>query len=207
VGGAENAPDGPAGENEEIIDRGDKPFERMEQAARTSNPDATIEPQVERVKGLIDIPGIRVGHVSDYGAITGCTAILCEQGGVDIRGSATGTEEIATLDPGHVTDKVHGIVAGRRAFGLEAASGVRREGADRSGGDSLRSRDRPGRRVPLGRDGRSGRLGGKHGRKHVLDYRLLYRDADPSASFVSIVDMYRSLPSLWATRTRAHADD
>src|SRR5437773_10235065 len=71
---------------------------------------ATIEPQVERVKGLIDIPGIRVGHVSDYGAITGCTAILCEQGGVDIRGSATGTEEIATLDPGHVTDKVHGIV-------------------------------------------------------------------------------------------------
>ena len=26
-----------------------------------------------------DIPGIRVGHVSDYEAITGCTAILCEQ--------------------------------------------------------------------------------------------------------------------------------
>jgi len=48
-------------------------------------------------------------------------------GGVDIRGSATGTEEIATLDPGHVTDRVHGILlAGGSAFGLEAASGLRR---------------------------------------------------------------------------------
>jgi len=82
------------------------------------------------VKGLTDIPGIRVGHVSDFGALTGCTAILFEQGavaGVDIRGSATGTEEIATLDPGHVTEQAHGILlAGGSAFGLEAASGVRR---------------------------------------------------------------------------------
>ena len=46
---------------------------------------------------------------------------------MDIRGSATGTEEIATLDPGHVTPQVHGILlAGGSAFGLEAASGVRR---------------------------------------------------------------------------------
>jgi L-aminopeptidase/D-esterase-like protein len=82
------------------------------------------------MKGLTDIPGIRVGHVSDYQAITGCTAILCEQGavgGVDIRGSATGTEETPVLDPGHVTPQVHGILlAGGSAFGLEAASGVRR---------------------------------------------------------------------------------
>ena len=72
------------------------------------------------MKGLTDIPGIRVGHVSDFGALTGCTAILCEQGavaGVDIRGSATGTEEIATLDPGHVTDRIHGVLlAGGSAF-------------------------------------------------------------------------------------------
>ena len=82
------------------------------------------------MKGLTDIAGIRVGHISDFQAITGCTAILCESGavgGVDIRGSATGTEEIATLDPGHVTPQVHGILlAGGSAFGLEAASGVRR---------------------------------------------------------------------------------
>jgi L-aminopeptidase/D-esterase-like protein len=82
------------------------------------------------MKGLTDIPGIRVGHVSDFDAITGCTAILCGEGavgGVDIRGSATGTEEIATLDPGHVTPHVHAIVlSGGSAFGLETASGVRR---------------------------------------------------------------------------------
>src|ERR1022692_289380 len=90
------------------------------------------------MKGLTDIPGIRVGHISDFEAITGCTAILCEQGavgGVDIRGSASGTQEIDTLSPGHVTDRVHGILlAGGSAFGLEAAAGVRRYLAGRKVG-------------------------------------------------------------------------
>jgi len=82
------------------------------------------------MKGLTDIPGIRVGHVSDFQAITGCTVILCEAGavgGVDIRGSASGTQETPTLDPLHVDPVAHGILlAGGSAFGLEAASGVRR---------------------------------------------------------------------------------
>jgi L-aminopeptidase/D-esterase-like protein len=90
------------------------------------------------MKGLTDIPGIRVGHVSDYESITGCTAILCEQGamgGVDIRGGASGTQEIDTLSSGHVTDQVHGILlAGGSAFGLEAVSGVRRYLASRKVG-------------------------------------------------------------------------
>ena len=82
------------------------------------------------MKGLTDIPGIRVGHASDYDALTGCTVILCDGGavgGVDMRGSATGTEELDVLQPGHVDPQVHAIVlAGGSAFGLEAASGVRR---------------------------------------------------------------------------------
>jgi L-aminopeptidase/D-esterase-like protein len=82
------------------------------------------------MKGLTDIAGIRVGHVSDFDAITGCTAILCERGavgGVDIRGSASGTEETPALDPLHQDETIHGILlAGGSAFGLEAASGVRR---------------------------------------------------------------------------------
>src|SRR5258706_13158904 len=81
-------------------------------------------------KGLTDISGIRVGHASDYDALTGCTVILCESGavgGVDIRGAATGTEEIDVLRPAHIADRVHAIIlAGGSAFGLEAASGVRR---------------------------------------------------------------------------------
>jgi L-aminopeptidase/D-esterase-like protein len=82
------------------------------------------------MKGLTDIQGIRVGHASDFDALTGCTVILCDGGavaGVDIRGSATGTSEMDVMSPGHVTDRVHAIVfAGGSAFGLEAASGVRR---------------------------------------------------------------------------------
>jgi L-aminopeptidase/D-esterase-like protein len=87
------------------------------------------------MKGLTDISGVHVGHVSDFEALTGCTAIICEAGatgGVDIRGSATGTQEIDVLSPGHVTDQVHAIVlAGGSAFGLEAAAGVRRYLASR----------------------------------------------------------------------------
>ena len=90
------------------------------------------------MKGLTDIPGIRVGHVSDFDALTGCTAILCESGavgGVDIRGSASGTQEVDVLHPLHVTDKVHAILlAGGSAFGLEAAAGVRRYLAGRKVG-------------------------------------------------------------------------
>jgi L-aminopeptidase/D-esterase-like protein len=43
------------------------------------------------MKGLTDIPGLLVGHASDYDGLTGCTAVLCEGGAVaggDIRGSA-----------------------------------------------------------------------------------------------------------------------
>src|SRR5258708_1407430 len=82
------------------------------------------------MKGLTDVPGILVGHVSDYDGLTGCTAILCEGGavgGVDVRGSASGTEEFELFNPLHLTERIHAMVlAGGSAFGLEAASGVRR---------------------------------------------------------------------------------
>jgi len=82
------------------------------------------------VQGITDIAGIKVGHASDFDALTGCTVVLCEAGavaGVDIGGAATGTQEFDTMSPLHVAGLVHGIVfAGGSAFGLEAASGVRR---------------------------------------------------------------------------------
>jgi L-aminopeptidase/D-esterase-like protein len=71
-----------------------------------------------------------VGHASDFEALTGCTVVLCDGGavgGVDVRGSATGSQELDVLTPGHVDPQVDAIVlAGGSAYGLEAASGVRR---------------------------------------------------------------------------------
>lgn len=100
------------------------------------------------MKGLTDIAGIRVGHASDYEAMTGCTAILCGDGavaGYDIRGSATGTCEFETMNPLHITDRVHAVVlAGGSAFGLEAGSGVRRYLAQQGIGFATR-----GGRVPI----------------------------------------------------------
>jgi len=82
------------------------------------------------MKGLTDIPGILVGHASDYDGLTGCTVILCERGAVaggEIRGFATGTAEWDLLSPYHVTERIHAVCfAGGSAFGLEAAAGVRR---------------------------------------------------------------------------------
>ena len=79
---------------------------------------------------LTQIPGILVGHASDYDGLTGCTVILCDGGavgGVDVRGSATGTSEFDLLNPLNVTDRINAVcLAGGSAFGLEASSGVRR---------------------------------------------------------------------------------
>lgn len=81
------------------------------------------------MKGLTDVPGILVGHATDAVALTGCTVVLCGAdavGGVDIRGSATGSCELDTLHPGHVAPNVHAIVlSGGSAFGLETTCGVR----------------------------------------------------------------------------------
>jgi L-aminopeptidase/D-esterase-like protein len=82
------------------------------------------------MKGLTDIPGVLVGHASDYDGLTGCTVILCEKGAVaggEIRGFATGTAEWDLLSPQHATEKIHAVMfAGGSAFGLEAGAGVRR---------------------------------------------------------------------------------
>jgi len=79
---------------------------------------------------ITDVPGVKVGQVSDLAALTGCTVILTEAGavgGVDVRGAAPGTRETDLLQAGRLVDKVHGIVlSGGSAFGLDAAGGVMR---------------------------------------------------------------------------------
>ncbi len=78
---------------------------------------------------ITDVPGIRVGHVSDKEAMTGCTVLLCPPrgavGGVDQRGGAPGTRETDLLRPMHLVERVHAVLlAGGSAFGLDAAGGV-----------------------------------------------------------------------------------
>ena len=76
------------------------------------------------------VSGISVGHWTNPEAATGCTVILCPAGavaGVDVRGSAPGTREIALLDPLCTVQKVNAILlSGGSAFGLAAADGVMR---------------------------------------------------------------------------------
>jgi L-aminopeptidase/D-esterase-like protein len=83
---------------------------------------------MRRLKAITDVPGIRVGHASDFKALTGCTVILCEEGaagGMDIRGDATGTRQTDALNPLHVVDRIHGVLlSGGSSFGLDAAGGV-----------------------------------------------------------------------------------
>jgi L-aminopeptidase/D-esterase-like protein len=81
-------------------------------------------------QAITDVPGVLVGQVSDMTALTGCTVLVFPEGavgGVDIRGSATGTREITTLSTMHVATHVHAItLAGGSAYGLDAAGGVMR---------------------------------------------------------------------------------
>ncbi|MBW2039868.1 MAG: P1 family peptidase [Deltaproteobacteria bacterium] len=77
---------------------------------------------------ITDIEGIRVGHASNFEALTGCTVILCEEGavgGVEIRGSAAGTRQLDALYPVHLVQRIHAILlTGGSSFGLDAAGGV-----------------------------------------------------------------------------------
>ena len=79
---------------------------------------------------LTSISGLSVGHWTNLDAATGCTVVLCPGGavaGVDVRGGAPGTREIALLDPVCSVQKVHAILlSGGSAFGLAAADGVMR---------------------------------------------------------------------------------
>ena len=77
---------------------------------------------------ITDVPGIKVGHASDFKGYTGCTVMLFEKGavcGLDIRGSASGTRQVDALNISHIVEQIHAILlSGGSSFGLDAASGV-----------------------------------------------------------------------------------
>lgn len=75
--------------------------------------------------------GLAVGHATDVDGATGCTVLRGADGPVraaaNVVGRATGTRELALLEPGHLVGRVDAILlAGGSAYGLDAAAGVMR---------------------------------------------------------------------------------
>ena len=75
--------------------------------------------------------GLVVGHATDVEGATGCTVIRGDRApfrcGVAVVGRATGTRELALLEPSHLVDRVDAILlSGGSAYGLDAAAGVMR---------------------------------------------------------------------------------
>jgi L-aminopeptidase/D-esterase-like protein len=99
-------------------------------------------------QAITDVPGVLVGQENDLNALTGCTVLVFPEGavgGVDPRGSATGTRELTTLSALHVAPQIHAItLAGGSAYGLDAAGGVMRALEEQGIGFATRAA-----RVPL----------------------------------------------------------
>ena len=74
------------------------------------------------------IAGVSVGHWTDSGALTGCTAILLPEGATasgEVRGGAPATREFELLAPHRTVEYVDAVVlSGGSAFGLAACDGV-----------------------------------------------------------------------------------
>ena len=77
---------------------------------------------------IVDIKGIKVGHSSDFEAITGCSVLLFENpvtAAVDLRGGGTSTRQIDSLLAHNTFGRIHAILlTGGSGYGLDASSGV-----------------------------------------------------------------------------------
>lgn len=79
---------------------------------------------------ITDVPGIRVGHVTDPVGLTGVTVVLCDRPAVaaaELRGGANDVVGLDYLDPRHLVGTVNGaVLGGGSRFGGEAIWGVLR---------------------------------------------------------------------------------
>lgn len=79
---------------------------------------------------ITDVAGVRVGHATDLDAITGCTALVFDQGaraGWAPPGFATGTRKADVFRENHLNETIHGLVfSGGSDYGLDAGGGAMR---------------------------------------------------------------------------------
>jgi L-aminopeptidase/D-esterase-like protein len=77
---------------------------------------------------ITDVPGLKVGHFTDWRRPTGCTALLFDEpaaAGVDYDGSAPGETQVVMLQPISPVDRIHAILlSGGGVFGLGAVAGA-----------------------------------------------------------------------------------
>ena len=77
---------------------------------------------------ITDVPGLRVGQVTDDVGLTGVTVLLCDRPavcGVALRGNAHDVVGLDYLDPRHLVPVVNGVILGGGSrFGEEAVYGV-----------------------------------------------------------------------------------
>jgi L-aminopeptidase/D-esterase-like protein len=80
------------------------------------------------MNSITNVPGVKVGHASDFEAVTGCTVVLFDYeaiGAIDLRGGGTSTRQIDPLFSYHSYGRINGIfLTGGSAYGLDAAGGV-----------------------------------------------------------------------------------
>jgi L-aminopeptidase/D-esterase-like protein len=79
---------------------------------------------------ITDVPGIKVGQVTDLNGLTGVTAVLAEGGATcacDIRGSNPATIHTDAMDPLMVNQIVHAVsLSGGSVWGLRPSFGIMR---------------------------------------------------------------------------------
>jgi L-aminopeptidase/D-esterase-like protein len=79
---------------------------------------------------ITDVPGLRVGHVTDAAGLTGVTVVITERPAVcaaELRGGANDVVGLDFLHPRHLVPYVHALVLGGGSrFGEESVAGVMR---------------------------------------------------------------------------------
>lgn len=101
------------------------------------------------MNSITDVEGIRVGSYTDLDILSGATVVLPDDrvaAGVDIRGGAPGTREVALLHPVNIVQEVDAVViSGGSSFGLSVSTGVMDYMEERGSGYMTRR----GVRVPI----------------------------------------------------------
>jgi len=127
MGAAKDVPEGFASEPKKLLNARTGSFSKSSKVGRSPKLDATYSINGS-MKGLTDIAGVRVGHVSTTKRSPDALPSCATRSRRRRRHSrmASGTDEISTLDPCMLTRKTRHPVDGGSALAWKPPRGVRR---------------------------------------------------------------------------------